>query len=100
MLTCPHCKGKGINPWAKLWSGSYTVVECSLCGHSYCIKQKVKQIFCGLRYIVGLTVFFAALLFDPVASLAGYAVFLVISEVILLSMENLKEASEAETQKQ
>lgn len=91
MLTCPHCKKKGIGVWAKLWSGSYTTAQCTLCGRSYCIRQKVKQAFCALRYVAGLTFFFAALLSNPAISLVAYAVFLVVLELILLSMGNLKE---------
>jgi len=91
MLICPHCKGKGISAWAKIWSGSYTSAQCHLCGHCYCIKKKVKQVFCGLRYIAGLLFFFAAVLFDPIISLAGYAVFLVLLEALLVLLVKLNE---------
>ncbi len=63
------------------------------CGHCYCIKQKVKQVFCTLRYIAGLFVFFAAVLFDPIISLAGYAVFLTLLEVLMALLVRLNEES-------
>ncbi|TBR44849.1 hypothetical protein CBF23_002115 [Marinomonas agarivorans] len=99
MLTCPHCKAKGISVWAKLWSGSYTSVQCASCGHYYCIRQTVKRVFCGLRYAVGLIVFFVALLFDPVISLTAYAVFLITLEYLLALTGSLTEAPEIKSQR-
>ena len=42
MFICPHCNGKGVSFWGKLWSDSGTPTKCRICDQLSYVHSKYR----------------------------------------------------------